>query len=76
VGPGTASVTGDLHLVAAELSGDLFRPVQQCVSDSGAAVPVVDNKCDEPGKGLVPVDERDETQRCESGHGLIDVSDE
>jgi hypothetical protein len=76
VGPVTASATGDLHLFAAGLSGNLFRPVQQCMSDSGAAVPIVNNQCDEPGKGLVSVDERDETERCESGHGLIDVSDE
>jgi hypothetical protein len=75
VGPVTASITGDLHLFAAGLLGDLFRPVQQRVSDSGAAVPIVDNQCDEPGKGLVSMDERDETERRESGHGLIDVSD-
>jgi hypothetical protein len=56
--------------------GNLFRSVQQSMSDSGAAVPIVDNHCDQPGKGLVSVNDRDETERGESGHRFIDVSDE
>jgi hypothetical protein len=58
------------------LSGNLFRPVQQGTSDSGAAVPIVNNECDEAGEGLVSVDERNETERSEPGHGVIDLSDE
>jgi hypothetical protein len=46
------------------------------MSNSGVAVPIVDNERDEAGKGLVLVDERNETERCESGHGLTDLSDE
>lgn len=46
------------------------------MSDSGAAVPVVDDQRGEPSERLVPMYQRDETERREAGHSVIDVRDE